>query len=277
MTREELSAIIGDLDDRQIAEAIAFDPARGSRSPERNGHMNRKRIITLALAAALVLALGVSASAAIQWFAEYRSLEENPQLVSQADRGAQDLARFAGGSYTADDSLVYEDGDRGQSDTTTYFYNGLLYSVCYYGSGEIHAINAREKFPLAHPGFDSSFAYLENQYPDAAAYKAKIEAAAPGVLDALHAEGWIAGEGSGIERAYCNAHSRFMDNCTVCSVLMTDGTAYELWLQPDTLEVEGYMFWKAADTPNTRNGLFTALHEGTEEDWWQALQTGGLG
>ena len=70
---------------------------------------------------------------------------------------------------------------------------------------------------------------------------------------------------------------RFMDDCAVVSVLMTDGTAYELWLQPDTFEPEGFMFFKAEDTPNTRNGFFTALHDGTEDKWWEMIQNTGVG
>jgi hypothetical protein len=64
-----------------------------------------------------------------------------------------------------------------------------------------------------------------------------------------------------------------MDDCTVCSVLMADGTAYELWLQPETLAPEGFMYFIAKDAMKTRNGFFVALQEGTEEAWWDALQS----
>lgn len=63
MTREQLSRVISDLDERQIAEAYRFDPARRGHSPERIVHLNKKRIITFALAAALLLSLGIVASA----------------------------------------------------------------------------------------------------------------------------------------------------------------------------------------------------------------------
>ena len=63
MKREQLSDIIGAIDDRQVAEAWQFDPDLCGRSPERIGNMKAKRIITLALAAALILALGVGAYA----------------------------------------------------------------------------------------------------------------------------------------------------------------------------------------------------------------------
>ena len=61
MSREQLSDIISGLDDRHIAEAICYSP--GDAAPERNEHMKRKRILTIALAAALVLALGAAAYA----------------------------------------------------------------------------------------------------------------------------------------------------------------------------------------------------------------------
>ena len=63
MTREQLSRIICNLEERQIAEAYQFDPARCGRSPERTVRTKRKRIITLALAAALILSLGIAAYA----------------------------------------------------------------------------------------------------------------------------------------------------------------------------------------------------------------------
>lgn len=63
MTREQVWDIIGDIDDRFIAEAAQYDPKQCSRSPERIGVMSKKRIITFALAAALILALGVTAYA----------------------------------------------------------------------------------------------------------------------------------------------------------------------------------------------------------------------
>ena len=63
MTREQLWDIIGDIDDRFIAEAARYNPKQRSRSPERIGIMSKKRIITFALAAVLILALGAAAYA----------------------------------------------------------------------------------------------------------------------------------------------------------------------------------------------------------------------
>lgn len=57
MKREQLSNIIRDIDEQLIAEAYRYDPDRGSRSSERTVHMSKKKIITFALVAALVLSL----------------------------------------------------------------------------------------------------------------------------------------------------------------------------------------------------------------------------
>ena len=244
----------------------------------KNTYHRTKRIVTLALAAALVLALGAVAYGATAWYSETRSLEESTELRQGADRGAEDLQRFLGGGiFVADGDAIYENGDKGQSDTTTFFYNDWTYSISYYGSGEIQILDAASSFQLDCPANKPLVQYLEERYPDAAGYKAEVEAAAPAILDALHEGGWIQGDSSEIERVYCNERNRFNDKCAICSVLMTDGSAYELKLQPDTLEVKGFLYWKPEDALNARNGLFVALHEGTEEEWWQQLQTGGLG
>lgn len=89
MKREQLSDIIGNLDDRQIAEAYQFDPARSGRSPERIGTMKVKRIITFALAAALILALGVTG------FAVYRGRVQD--LVMRSS-GEEDIVLIDDGS-----------------------------------------------------------------------------------------------------------------------------------------------------------------------------------
>ena len=64
MRREQLSRVFGNLEDRQIAEAYQFDPARGGHAPERIVPMKKKRIFAFALAAALLLSLSVVAYAA---------------------------------------------------------------------------------------------------------------------------------------------------------------------------------------------------------------------
>ncbi len=64
MKREEAFDALSGLDDTFIAEAIRYAPAESARPPERIAHV-KKRIITLALAAVLILALSVTAYAAI--------------------------------------------------------------------------------------------------------------------------------------------------------------------------------------------------------------------
>lgn len=63
MRREQLSRVFGNLEDRQIAEAFAFDPDRCDHAPERIVPMKKKKIISFVLAAALILALGATAYA----------------------------------------------------------------------------------------------------------------------------------------------------------------------------------------------------------------------
>ena len=64
MNREELFLLLGGIDDRYIAEAVCYRPGAAAGSPERINPMNKKRFLSLALAAALLLSLGVVAYAA---------------------------------------------------------------------------------------------------------------------------------------------------------------------------------------------------------------------
>lgn len=63
MKRELLSKAFGDIDERFILEAYRGDPGAAASPPERIVHMKKKRLFTLALAAVLVLALGITAYA----------------------------------------------------------------------------------------------------------------------------------------------------------------------------------------------------------------------
>ena len=91
MKRETISLALNSLDDRHITDTAVFSPERIQRSPERIVYMKRKRIVTFALAAALILVLGVSAFAiwGIPRFtgthpmpktAEYTSLSALPEI-----------------------------------------------------------------------------------------------------------------------------------------------------------------------------------------------------
>ena len=68
MKRETISLAFNGLEDTFISEAAEFCPEVIEKSPERIVHMKKKRIISLALAAALILALGIGAFAAYSAF-----------------------------------------------------------------------------------------------------------------------------------------------------------------------------------------------------------------
>lgn len=64
MKREMISAALGGLDDRFIREAEVYAPKTMQEGPERIVPMKKKRFVSIALAAALILALGITAYAA---------------------------------------------------------------------------------------------------------------------------------------------------------------------------------------------------------------------
>ena len=64
MKRETISAALCGLDDRFISEAAVYSPGKMQESPERSAPMKKKHLVSLALAAALILALGITAYAA---------------------------------------------------------------------------------------------------------------------------------------------------------------------------------------------------------------------
>ncbi len=91
MKRETISLALNRLDERHISDTMVFSPGAMQDSPERIVFMKKKRIITFALAAVLMLALGISAYAiwgVPKWTAthnmentgEYTSLNELPEV-----------------------------------------------------------------------------------------------------------------------------------------------------------------------------------------------------
>ena len=64
MNREKNFDAIAGIDEAYVAEALRYAPETSSGSSERIVHLKKKRIITFALAAALILALSVTAYAA---------------------------------------------------------------------------------------------------------------------------------------------------------------------------------------------------------------------
>ena len=63
MNREQAFETLSELDDRFIAEAIRYAPGDASKPPERIVQMKKRKILAIALAAALILALGAAAYA----------------------------------------------------------------------------------------------------------------------------------------------------------------------------------------------------------------------
>ena len=63
MKRETITSMLNGLADNYISEAEIFCPDAIQEPPERIAHMKKKRFITFALAAALILALGITAFA----------------------------------------------------------------------------------------------------------------------------------------------------------------------------------------------------------------------
>ena len=63
MKRETITLMLNSIDDDYISEADVFDPETIQEPPERIVRMKKKKIITFALAAALILALGITAYA----------------------------------------------------------------------------------------------------------------------------------------------------------------------------------------------------------------------
>lgn len=90
MKRESISLALGALAERHIRDTESFSPRAVRGSPERKISMNRKRLVTLALAAALILALGVTVwaaggfgmitSHAMPQTGEYTDLSALPQI-----------------------------------------------------------------------------------------------------------------------------------------------------------------------------------------------------
>lgn len=92
MKRETVSHALNGLDDRHISDTAVFSPEVSQGSPERTLHMNRKRIISIALAAALILAIGITAYAVsgfsrftvvhdVPGGGNYESLSDLPKIV----------------------------------------------------------------------------------------------------------------------------------------------------------------------------------------------------
>ena len=63
MNREQVFETLSELNDSFIAEAIRYAPADAAKPPERIVQVKKRKILAIALAAALILALGAAAYA----------------------------------------------------------------------------------------------------------------------------------------------------------------------------------------------------------------------
>ena len=263
----------------KIKELTRMKIGNKSKTPRRG---SRKRFITLALAAALLLSMGMVVYAVGEIF-EYRKIEDDPGLEQMSDKGLEALERFTGGGYDfkpADDAL-YLNNERGQSGVTSFYYTADGYReplrVQYYDSGEIYAMDARPLFPLDYEPYDFPIEYLNATYPDKETYREKLIEAAPGIMDKLHEDGWVKHGSEDIYKADILPIHVFGESYAEIRVLTRDDNSYELWLEPESLAVEGFMYWNEKDTPIMRNGFFTALKEDRLEAWWDELMANSVG
>ena len=116
MNREKAFQALAELDDRYIAEVVRYAPGDASGSPERTLYMKKKRLITMALAAALILSLGMVAYAiagtphsqgtyAMKDTGNYTSLEDLPKAEKIVGYNIHLIDRFSNG-YTFSDMRV---------------------------------------------------------------------------------------------------------------------------------------------------------------------------
>ena len=130
MTREELTEALSGVAGEYVTAALRYDPdgayASGERSADMSKRKHIKRMAVLALAAALVLALGVTAYAALDgaewfksWFATASQTELTEGQKEYIDRAAADVGQSVtanGWTVTLDAAMT--DGERVFMDLT---------------------------------------------------------------------------------------------------------------------------------------------------------------
>lgn len=236
-----------------------------------------KRVITFALAAALILSLGMVAYAVSEIY-EYRKIEDSRELSKQSEQGMEDIQRFFLGDYelTPVPYALYTDNDVGQSGVTKLTYtvndtNAKVY-IDYYDSGEIYYLDASELYPFDYSPYEFPHDYLEAKFTDKEALREKLIEMAPGIIDNLYENGWIKHSSADIFKSDILAEQViWIDHCEV-RVLMNDDSSYELWLDPETFELKSFSHFNSEDTPKMRNGFYVALKEDRLEAWWEELQ-----
>ena len=148
MKRETITRMLNGLDDRYLREAETFLPEAIQESPERISHMKKKRILTFALAAALILLLGAAAYAVtgvpryvgthpMPQTAEYASLAELPQVEKTVGYPVTVPARFSNG-YAFAGLRVNGQAVFGESSEVLQEYYGVHASYSKPGAPELY-------------------------------------------------------------------------------------------------------------------------------------------
>lgn len=257
----------------RIKELTKMKTETGSRRPQ-NGA--RRRIITFALAAALVLSMGMVVYAVGEIY-EYRNIEKDQRLIEQSKQGMEDIQRFVLGSYELEPTpdALYIDNEVGQSGVTkfTYTVKGSTAKVYidYYDTGEIYYLDASELYPFDYAPYEFSHDYLEAKFTDKEALRKQLIEMVPGIIDSLHENGWIKHGSADIFKAdILPEQVLWIDHCEV-RVLMKDDSGYELHLDPESFETKAFLYFNSEDTPKMRDGFYTALKEDRLEAWWEEL------
>lgn len=126
MNREQAFETLSELDDRFIAEAIRYAPGDSLTPPERIVQVKKRKILAIALAAALILALGAAAYALsgiprstgthrMPKTAEYDTLEKLSKIEKDVGYPVTAPAQFSNGyifsKLSVDGEAVYGDSN----------------------------------------------------------------------------------------------------------------------------------------------------------------------
>lgn len=126
MNREQAFETLSELDDRFIAEAIRYAPGDALTPPERSVQVKKRKILAIALAAALILALGAAAYALsgiprstgthlMPKEADYESLTALEKVEKDVGYPVTAPAQFSNGyvfsKLSVDGEAVYGDGN----------------------------------------------------------------------------------------------------------------------------------------------------------------------
>ncbi len=139
MNREQAFETLSELDDRFIAEAIRYAPGDALMPPERIVQVKKRKILAIALAAALILALGAAAWALsgiprstgthlMPKEADYESLAALEKVEKDVGYPVTAPAQFSNG-YAFDGLSVVGQAVYGESDEVLQEYYGV--SVTY--------------------------------------------------------------------------------------------------------------------------------------------------